>query len=90
MTRYLTMIGTVLLLLAAAAPAAQAQRSVSAKDVPDMQHVFESLPRDLQEELMAEAERAQQSCESHSLMAVYQDCECIKYKFLNKRLAEGM
>lgn len=57
---------------------------------PDMQHVFVALPQDLQDELMQEAEMAQGMCAQNSLFAAYQDCECIKYKFLNARLATGM
>jgi hypothetical protein len=56
---------------------------------PNMQHVFVTLPRDMQDELMAEAERAQAICEMNPIFASFQDCECIKYKFLDARLATG-
>lgn len=57
--------------------------------LPDMHHIFQSLPPDIQDELLAEANQAQKNCAGHGLFSTYQDCECIKYRILNARLARG-
>ena len=57
---------------------------------PSMQHVFDSLPPDLQEELLKETDYARELCNANSIFAVYQDCDCISVKFLDNRLSQGM
>lgn len=59
------------------------------KERPSMQHVFDSLPPDMQEELLQETDHAVRLCNANSIFATYQDCECIGVKFLDNRLSQG-
>lgn len=64
------------------APAPPAER-------PSMQYVFDSLPPDIQEELLQETDYARDLCNANSIFATYQDCDCIAVKFLDNRLSRG-
>ena len=57
--------------------------------MPSMQHVFDSLPPDMQEELLKETDYARNLCNANSIFATYQDCDCIAVKFLDNRLSQG-
>ncbi|MBU0859407.1 MAG: hypothetical protein KJ667_05685 [Alphaproteobacteria bacterium] len=65
------------------APRAQKER------FPSMQHVFDQLPADMQDELMEEVQQASNLCTAYALFATYQDCQCIGVKYLDARLAMG-
>lgn len=47
--------------------------------------VFDTLPADIQEEIIEEAEKARSLCEQRSNMAVFHDCDCIAANFLEER-----
>lgn len=56
---------------------------------PNLQHVFDSLPPDMQEELLKETDYARSLCNANTIFATYQDCDCIAVKFLDNRLSRG-
>ena len=53
------------------------------------EEIFQSLPKDMQEELLAEAERYYNTCLNSGTYASYHDCRCLGGKYLDKRLELG-
>jgi hypothetical protein len=50
--------------------------------------IFLQLPEDIQKEIWDETNVVYNVCNSHSIYATYQDCECIKFRFLDARITE--
>ena len=70
-------------------PAALRTAPTMPKERASMQHVFDSLPPDMQEELLKETDYARALCNANTIFATYQDCDCIAVKFLDNRLSQG-
>jgi hypothetical protein len=88
----LSVLAAIAIAVAAMPAAAQKlppQRQQEKEKFPSMQHVFEQLPPDMQQELMDEMETVRTECQQNSVISVYQDCDCRAVKFLDARLAAG-
>lgn len=59
------------------------------KPTPNLGYVFEQLPRDMQDELLAEMDQIHGICAANKSYSAYYDCDCIGVKFLDRRLMRG-
>lgn len=71
-------------------PGAQ-QNATSDPDanVPNLQAVFDQLPKDMQDELLKEMDQVHLNCSRNELFSAYQDCDCMATKYLDARLLGG-
>jgi hypothetical protein len=53
---------------------------------PIYNKLFDSLPRDIQDQIMAEAASVEQQCEQDPMYPYYHDCQCLGTKFIDARL----
>lgn len=61
----------------------------SDKIIPNEQKVFDQLPRDIQDEILLEADRVFNNCSINLIMSKYQDCECMALKYIDARVRVG-
>jgi hypothetical protein len=48
--------------------------------------LFDSLPRDIQDEIMAEASTVEKDCEADMTYSFFHDCRCLGAKFIDERV----
>lgn len=51
--------------------------------------IFEVLPRDIQDEIIDEAEQVAQRCANQDVNSQFYDCECIAARFIDARVLRG-
>lgn len=85
MFRFLTILTCAFCIISTAAIAQPDLFSTNPKDDDVQPAIFPSLPPDIQDAIIAEAETIRNRCMTRSSMPIYHDCDCIGAKFLEER-----